>query len=124
VIDISGASGVTLALAMAQGGDWKGHVPGPGGLPGGYPVALKGERLELDLPTGIEAGTAIAWNAAHEVASGLVVDATGRAHYTGRLHDLLAAESPALAAGFDVVDLEQIWRAMCELRDRLSARSA
>ena len=123
VIDISGASGVTLALAMAQGADWKGHVPGPGGLPGGYPVALKGERLELDLPTGIDRQSAIAWNGAHEAESGLMVDAAGRARYTGRLHDLLAAESPTLAAGFKVADLEQIWQAMCELRDRLSARS-
>jgi hypothetical protein len=124
VIDISGASGVTLALAMAQGRAWRGHVPGPGGLPGGYPVALEGGRLELDLPTGIESQSAIAWNLAHEAQSGLVVDAQGRAHYKGRLHDLLAAESPALAAGFAVGELEQIWRAMCELRDRLLARSA
>src|SRR5215831_9975228 len=62
VIDISGASGVTLALAMAQQRAWRGHVPGPGGLPGGYPVALEGGRLELDLPTDIDANAAIAWN--------------------------------------------------------------
>ncbi|HKD56613.1 MAG TPA: hypothetical protein VKD45_03810, partial [Hyphomicrobiaceae bacterium] len=124
VIDISGASGVTLALAMAQQRAWRGHVPGPGGLPGGYPVALEGGRLELDLPTGIDAQAAIAWNVGYEARSGLVVDAHGRAHYQGRLRDLLAAESPTLAAGFAATDLEQIWRAMCELRDRLLLRAA
>jgi hypothetical protein len=123
VIDISGASGVTLALAMAQQRAWRGHVPGPGGLPGGYPVALEGGRLELDLPTGIDAQAAIAWNVDYEARSGLVVDAHGRAHYQGRLRDLLAAESPTLAAGFAATDLEQIWRAMCELRDRLLLRA-
>ena len=122
VIDISGASGVALALAMAQRRAWRGHVPGPGGLPGGYPVALEDGRLELDLPTGVEAASAIAWNVGYEAHCGLIVDAQGRAHYSGRLHDLLAAESPALAAGFAVADLEQVWRAMCELRDRLLAR--
>jgi hypothetical protein len=125
VIDISGASGVTLMLAMAHRRDWRGHVPGPGGLPGGYPVVLEGGRLDLDLPQGIEAQAAIAWNAGYEAQSGLLVDAAhGRACYTGRLHDLLAAESPTLAAGFTVGDLEPVWQAMCELRDRLLARSA
>ena len=42
VIDISGASGVTLMLAMAHGRDWSGHVPGPMGLPGGYPDRIEG----------------------------------------------------------------------------------
>jgi hypothetical protein len=124
VIDISGASGVRLILALAQGRDWRGHVPGPGGLPGGYPVALEGGRLDLDLPPGIDRQAAIAWNAGHEAQSGLVVEANGRARYTGRLHDLLAAESPILAAPFAVGDLEEIWRATCELRDRLLARPA
>ena len=113
---------MALALAMAQRRAWRGHVPGPGGLPGGYPVALEDGRLELDLPTGVEAASAIAWNVGYEAHCGLIVDAQGRAHYSGRLHDLLAAESPALAAGFAVADLEQVWRAMCELRDRLLAR--
>lgn len=124
VIDISGASGVTLALAMAQQRAWRGHVPGPGGLPGGYPVVFEGGRLKLDLPPGIETKAAIAWNVAHEARSGLVVDGAGRAHYKGRLHELLAAESPSLAAGFAAADLEQVWQAMCALRDRLLARTA
>ena len=123
-IDISGASGVRLILALAQGRDWRGHVPGPDGLPGGYPVALEGGRLDLDLPQGIDRQAAIAWNAGHEAESGLLVEANGRARYTGRLHDLLAAESPTLAAPFAVGELEEIWQAMCELRDRLLARAA
>jgi hypothetical protein len=122
VIDISGASGVTLALAMVKQRDWSGHAPGPHGLPGGYPVTLRGGRLELELPDAIDAAAAIAWNAGFEEASGLVVDAGGRARYTGRLHDMLRQESRDLAAPFHVADLEEVSRAMVALRGALLQR--
>src|SRR5262245_46879566 len=124
VIDISGASGVTLMLAMAHGQDWSGHVPGPMGLPGGYPVALQGGRIHLDLPTGLDREAAIAWNARFEVENGLVIGTDGRARYAGRLHEALKVESPDLAGGFAVADLEHVWQAMSALRERLLARPA
>jgi hypothetical protein len=124
VIDISGASGVTLILSMAHHQDWSGHVPGPEGLPGGYPVALKGGRLGLDLPVQIDRNAAITWNAQYESENGLVICADGRARYTGRLHERLKAESPDMATGFDVGDLELVWQAMNTLRERLMARTA
>jgi hypothetical protein len=124
VIDISGASGVTLMLAMAHGRDWLGHVPGPMGLPGGYPVALRDGRIRLDLPTGVDREAAIAWNGRFEAENGLVIGTDGRARYTGRLHEALQAESPDLAAGFAVADLEHVWHAMSALRERLLARPA
>jgi hypothetical protein len=124
VIDISAASGVTLMLTLAHGQDWSGHVPGPQGLPGGYAIALKGGRIDLDLPEGIDREAAIAWNVRFEADNGLVVAPGGHARYTGRLHDALKAESPDIAAGFDVADLEQVWQEMSALRERLLARPA
>jgi hypothetical protein len=111
-------------LAMAHGRNWSGHVPGPMGLPGGYPIVLKGGRISLDLPEGIARETAIAWNVQFEVQNGLVISPDGRAHYTGRLREALKAESPDIAAGFAVADLEQVWQAMSALRDRMVARGA
>ena len=117
-IEISGAAGVPLILAMAAGQDWHGHVPGPLGLPGGYPVRWHNGALAIDLPPGVSRTDAVNWNAAFEAASGLVMSGT-RVTYTGRLQEKLHAVSPALAAGFDMADLTAAHTAMDELRSRL-----
>lgn len=119
VIDISGASGVPMMLAMASGAEWSGHAPGPLGLPGGYPVRLSAGKLDLDLPAGLDRAEAVAWNAAFEAKNGLAVDADGHARYTGVLAERLAALSPELAKGFHVRELESAHAAMSDLRDRL-----
>jgi hypothetical protein len=110
-------------LAMAAGRDWRGHVPGPHGLPGGYPVRLHAGTLELDLPPAVTRIEAIAWNLGYELQSGLVVE-NGRAAYTGRLHELIAAVSPDLAAGFHVRDIDEVYRAMHTFRMQLEAQPA
>lgn len=117
-IDISGASGVPLVLAIASGGTWQGHAPGPHGLPGGYPVRWEGSDLLLDLPPGMTREEAVAWNAQFEARNGLVVEGT-HARYTGRLAELLHDLSPSLAAGFDLHDLPQVHAAVQELRSKL-----
>jgi len=119
-LDISGAAGVPLLLAMAHGHEWTGHVPGPMGLPGGYPVRWDGAALELDLPAGLSRDEAVGWNAAFEAENGIVLEGTC-ARYTGRLHDMLHAHSPGLAAGFDLRHLDQALAAMQELRTRLQS---
>ena len=123
-IEISGASGVPLILAMAGGTDWVGHVPGPLGLIGGYPVAFRGGALDLDLPPGLIRADAAAWNARFEEANGLVVDERGEAHYTGVLRERLAEASPELAKGFHLRDLDAATDEMARLRARLQARPA
>jgi len=122
-IDISGASGVPLALAIAAGDDWTGHVPGPLGLPGGYPVTLRNGTLALDLPQDVSRDEAIAWNARFEEANGLVVTPDCGVRYTGALLNALRAVSPELAAGYQLSDLETIYVAMAELRGRLQAQT-
>jgi hypothetical protein len=123
-IEISGASGVPLMLAMAHGHDWRGHVPGPRGLPGGYPVRLKAGDIDLDLPASLTRSEAIAWNLRYEQDSGLVVGSDGRATYTGTLRERLAALSPGLAGGFHVGDIDNVYRDMNDLRSRLERKTA
>jgi len=121
-IEISGASGVPLILAMAARQPWRGHVPGPLGLPGGYPVCWDGQALSLDLPPDLTRDEAIAWNARFEEENGLVVGADGFACYTGRLAERLRAASPELASGFAAADVETVHVAMEGLRAKLLSR--
>lgn len=122
-VEISGASGVPLMLAMVRGEAWRGHVPGPNGWPGGYPVRWTGREMVADLPDGVSLEQAIGWNAAFEERSGLVVGSDGRARYCGVLQDLLRSENPALAEGFDVRELETVFGEMDALRGRMLAKA-
>lgn len=119
VIDVSGASGVPLFRALVLGQAWTGHAPGPNGLPGGYPVRLADGRLELDLPAGLGADDAVAWNEAFEAANGVVVGRDGRVRYTGRVEAALRAASPELAAGFRMAEFPAALDALRDLRARL-----
>lgn len=117
-IEISGASGVTLMLALISRLPWVGHVPAPAGLPGGYPVQLIDDRLELDLPHNLSREDAISWNSKFEEAGGLIVK-DGNAEYKGNLKDLLHNEGFEFSDGFDLKDLELACANMLNLRDRL-----
>lgn len=117
-IEISGASGVTLMLALASGKDWHGHAPAPHGRPGGYPVKLSGGSFGLDLPSGMTEAEAVEWNEAYELKKGLTVK-DGQARYHGRLAEMLHQEGFAHADGFPLDHLEQVCRDFTELRDRL-----
>jgi hypothetical protein len=117
-IEISGASGVTLMLSLIAGQVWEGHVPGPNGLPGGYPVRLEDAELKLDLPRDIAESEAIAWNSGFEERKGLTVDGT-TVHFHGRLRDLLAEAGSAQVDGFELADLEYVCTDMIALRDHL-----
>jgi hypothetical protein len=121
VIDISGASGVPLFVAMLQSDAWRGHVPGPGGLPGGYPVALRNGEIELDLPVDLTRDQAVAWNAAFEAADGVVVSPDGQVRYTGQVEAVMRAASPDLARGFAMGDFAEADRALTQLRAHLRA---
>lgn len=120
VIEISGASGVPMLLAMAAGREWRGHVPGPNGLPGGYPVRLTADGvLELDLPAGLSEAEAVAWNASFEAQNGLVVSPEGRIGFTGILGARLGEHVNALREGFAVQELEAVCEDLLNLRDTL-----
>jgi NAD(P)-dependent dehydrogenase (short-subunit alcohol dehydrogenase family) len=121
VIDISGASGVPMLLAMSANREWSGHVPGPAGLPGGYPVTLSNGKIALSLPENLGRDLAITWNAGFERENGLTVSPDGKVSYTGALKECLVEHAADLAEGFHVGDIEDVCRQMLGLRAKLMA---
>ncbi len=121
VIEISGFSGVPIILALAAGTELLSHAPGPRGLLGGYPIAVRGGAMELDLPEGLGRDEAIAWNRAFEERGGMLVDDSGQVAFTGMVKEEFARYSPDLAAGFNVADLEAVHDEMARLREKMLA---
>ncbi len=110
---------VPLIVALARGSDHFDHVPGPAGLPGGYPIRIDKGELSLDLPPGLDEDAAVAWNSQFENEHGTQVTKEGRVVYNGSVREALAALDPDLAEGFHVDDLEGAAAAMLQLRSRL-----
>ena len=124
VIDISGASGVPMILALAEGRSWAGHVPGPvrpawrlsraagwrrlEPRPAAVPVAGGGDLVE------------------HGATRRRTASSSGRTggHAT-RVSCASAWRStpPCWRRGFPVSDLEEVYLSMHELRTKLQNRA-
>ncbi|WP_143046966.1 hypothetical protein [Amycolatopsis xylanica] len=88
--DLTGHTAALLVRDLLREGPIRTHVPGPLGLPGGYPVLLEQGRIELDLPPGVSEADAVAWQLTWGALDGVAVDRRGRATYSD--HVLEAAE--------------------------------
>lgn len=116
---VSGASATPVLLGLL--GLWKGraHVPGPDGLPGGYPVQVDENGVTLDLPVGISLQDAIAWNRQFEAADGVSITESGHIVYSDKARKILGKVAPDLAEGFHVNDIEQAAAALGSLRSSM-----
>jgi len=75
------AAGQLLA-ALVRGETVHTNLPGPAGLPGGYPVRVNLEHCEPDLPDGLTLEQAVTTNRRHCAAEGVEV-AHGEIRFTG-----------------------------------------
>jgi hypothetical protein len=119
VIDISGATGVPVIQALVEGHEWIGHLPGPNGLPGGYPVRVRDRHIELDLPTALDEQEAIDWNRSFEQMNGLIVCRRGIIQFTGRLAELLNEQNAMIKKGFHVSAFNEAFTELQAIRARL-----
>ena len=106
------------------------HLPGPLGLPGGYPVCVRGIELDLRLPPGVTRAGAIEFNQRAALADGVVVEAGAQAGVqagTMRFGPAAVAElqtlAPELAGGFAVTELPSATARLRALRDRLRGQA-
>lgn len=80
---ITGFAAGQFLAALLAGEEFATHAPGPRGLPGGYPVRVKGRDITLDLPSGLDEATATAFNKRAGAREGV--------DFEGDVSDLIAA---------------------------------
>ncbi|MEU3199955.1 hypothetical protein [Streptomyces sp. NPDC006996] len=115
---VTGHTAAGLITALATGADWSTSVPGPWGLPGGYPVRAHDGGLTLDLPPDLDRDQAIAWNRRVGQADGVEIR-DGRAIFVGCAAEALRPVSARLAEGFPVSELDWACDELEAVRDRL-----
>ncbi|GAA2800692.1 potassium transporter TrkA [Nonomuraea dietziae] len=115
---VTGLTAARVLGCLLTGGDLDTSLPGPLGLPGGYPVRLAAGRLSLRLPPGLDRAEAIAFNQRSAVQDGVVVEGT-RVTFGPAAREELARVAPDLADGFHTADLDSATQAFTQLRDRL-----
>ncbi|MER7333698.1 MULTISPECIES: potassium transporter TrkA [unclassified Micromonospora] len=112
------AAAALVAGLAADAGEVVASLPGPLGLPGGYPVRLSGGRAQLRLPPEVSAAQAVAWNTAAGHRDGVEVS-DGHVRYPERARAALSAYQPDLAEGWHVTELPEVFARFIALRDHL-----
>jgi len=116
--EVTGYAAARLFADLLAGRDVATNLPGPLGLPGGYPVRIANGTLTLDLPAGLSTADAVAHNRRAEERDGVRVEAD-RVRFTADAAAELARYAPDLAEGFSIVDTSCVADRLVELRDRL-----
>lgn len=102
---------------------YAGHLPAPGGLPGGYPVRIDGATLTLRLPPGMPHDQAVTFHREREHLDGISLGADGLLRFAPGAHAALRSYGADLPSAFRPADLPALCRHLLELRDRLRRTS-
>ncbi|MFI9387351.1 hypothetical protein [Kutzneria sp. NPDC052558] len=71
---VTGHTAALLLDTLLTGDEMDTHVPGPNGLPGGYPVRIHGGKVSLRLPGGLSEAEAVARNEKSATRDGVRAD--------------------------------------------------
>lgn len=117
---VIGCTGAVLLRDIVDERNVETHVPGPFGLPGGYPVRIAGTHMELNLPPGLSEAKAIAWNEKIAVADGVRILPDGYVELGEKSKHAFRQYLPQLSDGFHASEIEKVTQSMLELRARLT----
>jgi hypothetical protein len=99
--DLTAAATAQVVEALLSDGPVRTHAPAPHGRPGGYPLRVSRDAIELDLPSGLSEDEALAINARAARWDGLErVEADGTLVFTGAVAE---ATERHLGVGVDRV---------------------
>lgn len=97
-----------LLAVMTDSGE-RSHIPGPNGLPGGYPAVLTARGAEVMLPASLTLEQAVAINEAGQRAEGVAaVEADGRVRYTEEARRVLRDRLRISLEGFHPADSHRV----------------
>lgn len=114
---IAGHSAALLIRDLVAGTPVVTNLPGPLGLPGGYPVRID-EEIELDLPPELSVQEAVAFNRSAARRDGVDVDGD-RVVFSDRVLAAIEPYLPELAGGFGVESLPTVAAQLLDLRAKL-----
>lgn len=117
--EITGATAAALLLALVDPGtSHRGHAPGVGGRPGGYPVRVRDGVVSLDLPSGLSEDDAVEHNLRAARADAVVVDREGRGRWAEATLERLEG-TVRLSRTFSSADIGTLAQTILELRATL-----
>jgi hypothetical protein len=119
---IAAQAAAQLLDALASGGELETSLPGPLGLPGGYPVRIESRRVQLRLPLDVTREQAVAWNQRASLRDGVLVE-DGEISFPRPVALRLRRFLPELADGFHARDTLAACARLLELRARLRSGS-
>lgn len=118
---VTSAAAVPVLLAMlSRSAPFRTSAPGPMGLPGGFPVAVSGKHVELDLPPGVDLDEVIRSQnqmARHDGVADIAED--GTTTFTTEVRDTLADIDPRLSEPLHPSQCMARWRL---IRDALGLK--
>jgi len=115
---VTGLVAALLLRDLMAGAQTDTNLPGPLGLPGGYPVRLNGGHLTLRLPAGLSKADAIALNQRFALREGVVV-AGDHITFGPPAQAELRRAALQLAAGFRADEVTAAAEELHRLRSRL-----
>ncbi len=118
---VIGCTAAVLLRDILTGQEVETHVPGPFGLPGGYPVRVAGTQLKLNLPAELSECKAIAWNEKIAVADGVKILSDGYVELGEETKRAFRQYLPQLSEGFHASEIENVTQSMLELRTKLTS---
>jgi hypothetical protein len=123
--ELNAVTGHTAALFLARlaaGAETYADLPGPLGLPGGYPVRIRDQQITLDLPHGITRKEAIAWQQRMAELDGVVVTPSAGIRFGRRAASALAAHLADNSAEHPTDSIPKLTSQLLALRDTLRAK--
>ncbi|GIH09055.1 hypothetical protein Rhe02_71220 [Rhizocola hellebori] len=116
--DLAGHAAARLLADLLRGEAAHTSVPGPLGLPGGYPVLVQDGQIRLNLPAGVSQAQAVEWNTRAGERDGISVR-DGHVGYTPGAAEELARYLPDIAAGWPAEALDEVGDQLLSLRHQL-----